>query len=408
MRVFVALEQRFVACHGQLYADSVAHYEFWKRYLDVFDGVTIVARVRPVEQVPDGWLQATGERVDFSPMPYYLGPSEFLRCVAHYNRAARKVAKQSGAFILRVPGVTGDMLWFHLLQLRKPFALEVVGDPYDSLSPLFWKQWWIRPIQFISVRLLKWQCQTATAGIAYVTREALQRRYPLPRLTKSYNIPTGVRVYSISDAQLPLETAPATPRAPHKARQTAHQLIFVGTLGALYKGQEILLKAVSECIRTGFNIELTIIGDGIYREKLEALSCMLGVSEYVRFLGNLSKPEDVFRQLSQAHLFVLPSYTEGLPRAMIEAMAFGLPCIGSTVGGIPELLPVEDLVPPGDAKALSHKICEVLSDPHRMIEMSTRNLAVAQGYRVTVLRERRIEFYRHIKDSTEDSLKHAR
>ena len=86
---------------------------------------------------------------------------------------------------------------------------------------------------------------------------------------------------------------------------------------------------------------------------------------------------------------------------MIEAMARALPCIGSTVGGIPELLPLEDLVPPGDAAALARKIREVVIDPGRMARMSTRNLEKAREYREDALRERRVAFYQNIRNQTE-------
>jgi glycosyltransferase involved in cell wall biosynthesis len=85
---------------------------------------------------------------------------------------------------------------------------------------------------------------------------------------------------------------------------------------------------------------------------------------------------------------------------MIEAMALGLPCIGSAVGGIPELLPLEDMVTPADATALSRKIREVVTDPERMARMSERNLKRAREYREGVLRERRITFYQYLKERT--------
>jgi glycosyltransferase involved in cell wall biosynthesis len=86
---------------------------------------------------------------------------------------------------------------------------------------------------------------------------------------------------------------------------------------------------------------------------------------------------------------------------MIEAMACGLPCIGSAVGGIPELLPAADLVSPGDAQALADKIIEVLNDPERMRAMSARNLEKAKEYRKDILDLRRREFYRHLRNQTE-------
>jgi glycosyltransferase involved in cell wall biosynthesis len=105
-----------------------------------------------------------------------------------------------------------------------------------------------------------------------------------------------------------------------------------------------------------------------------------------------------------ADLFVLPSRTEGLPRAMLEAMARALPCIGSTAGGIPELLPAEDMVPPGDALSLALKIRSVLTDPVRLMSMSSRNLEKAKGYHEGILRERRNAFYNSVLDVTREWL----
>ena len=107
------------------------------------------------------------------------------------------------------------------------------------------------------------------------------------------------------------------------------------------------------------------------------------------------------RILDSADLFVLPSRTEGLPRALVEAMARALPCIGSAVGGIPELLDASDLVPAGDSAALAAKIQEVLRDPLRMEKMSRRNLAGAQEFVDSVLAERRRRFYQHVRDYTQ-------
>jgi glycosyltransferase involved in cell wall biosynthesis len=113
----------------------------------------------------------------------------------------------------------------------------------------------------------------------------------------------------------------------------------------------------------------------------------------------------VHAELDQADLFVLPSRQEGLSRATIEAMARALPCICSTVGGTPELLPPEDMVPCNDVDALAHKIRDVATNPERMAHMSARNLEKAKGYREEVLRKRWIELYRFVQDKTEVWLK---
>jgi glycosyltransferase involved in cell wall biosynthesis len=82
---------------------------------------------------------------------------------------------------------------------------------------------------------------------------------------------------------------------------------------------------------------------------------------------------------------------------MIEAMARGLPCIGSDTAGIPELLPPEDRVPPGDVDALARKIVALLDDPKRMRQASRRNLEVSQDYARRTLAPRREAFYAELR-----------
>jgi glycosyltransferase involved in cell wall biosynthesis len=178
-------------------------------------------------------------------------------------------------------------------------------------------------------------------------------------------------------------------------------VITVGTMAQLYKAQDVLIDAVAACVGAGVDLRLVLVGDGRHRPELEARAAALQLRERVQFAGSLPAGAQVRRVLDDADLFVLPSHQEGLPRAMVEAMARGVPCIGSTVGGIPELLPEEDLVPPGDAVVLAARIRDVLADPARLVRMSARNLEIARGYREELLHEKRIEFYDHLRRETE-------
>src|SRR6202042_2877537 len=99
-----------------------------------------------------------------------------------------------------------------------------------------------------------------------------------------------------------------------------------------------------------------------------------GIEAQVEFVGSVTAGEPVRHELDQADLFILPSRAEGVPRAMLEAMARGLPCIGSSIGGIPELLHKEDLVPADDPAALAKVIATVFADQSRLARMSARNL----------------------------------
>jgi glycosyltransferase involved in cell wall biosynthesis len=157
----------------------------------------------------------------------------------------------------------------------------------------------------------------------------------------------------------------------------------------LYKAQDVLLDAV-----TGLpSVERTLVGDGRCRRALEARAERMGLTASVRFRGALPAGEPVRRALDDADLFVLPSRQEGLPRAMIEAMARGLPCLGSAVGGVGELLPQDCLVAAGDAQSLRAKILTFAADPARMAREAAGNLVRAREYHEDALRRRRRAFY---------------
>ena len=96
--------------------------------------------------------------------------------------------------------------------------------------------------------------------------------------------------------------------------------------------------------------------------------------------------------LEDADLFVMPSRTEGLPRALLEAMAKGLPCVASRVGGIPELLSEEALVAPDDPAALAAAIARFAHTPALMDAEAQRNLAVAHHFDSSVLAPERARF----------------
>jgi glycosyltransferase involved in cell wall biosynthesis len=101
----------------------------------------------------------------------------------------------------------------------------------------------------------------------------------------------------------------------------------------------------------------------------------------------------------------LPSFAEGLPRALVEAMARALPCVGSAVGGVAELLPDKDFVRPGDPEELARKIIEVVQDPERMRRMSDRNLGIARRYVSEELSAKHQVFCCAVRDRTAGWLK---
>lgn len=390
MNVTVTFEQRFdLGVDGSVWTPGQGNYQFLKRYLEVFDSVKVVARTQRVSQISSGWKRADGERVSFVQVPHYLGPWQYLRRVLQIKRLLGTVAQSSEAAILRAPSILAAGLVDTFNDKQHPYALEVVSDPWDVFSPGVIHHPLRAYFRARFSRDLRCQCQGSFAT-AYVTKEALQRRYPSR---------SDAFWASYSDVELGDEAFVLNPRNGYPAGRPA-RLIMVGSLAQLYKAPDVLLAAVGICIGQGVDIRLVLVGDGKYRPYLEGRVTGLGLGERVRFAGELPPGKEVRAELDEADLFILPSRTEGLPRAMIEAMARALPCIGSKVGGIPELLLEEDMVPAGDAVALAQKIMEVIRNPIRLASMSRRNLTYSRQYHESLLRKSRIQFYEYVRAKT--------
>lgn len=394
MRVLVSLEQRYLRTpDGRVWTATSHPYGFWTRYLDVFDQVDVLARVLEVKRAEPKWTQANGAGVNFVAVPHFFGPHEYARRMLKVGRAIAGAVPKAEAVIMRVPSLVGQMLAVELKRTGHPFGLEVVGDPYDvfapgsgilhPLRPFF--RWWFSSN-------MRRQCKDAKA-VTYVTHGALQRRYP-----------SQANMLGISDVELPKSAFRTSYSSVEFKSQQRSILVFVGTLEQLYKAPDVLIKATAQAIARGCNLQLQIVGDGRYKGALQQLAQALGIADRCNFHGQLTCGE-IQDVLDRSHLFVLPSRAEGLPRALIEAMARRLPCIGSPVGGIPELLDSACLVPAGCVDALAAKIEELIADPQKREAAAKRNVREAQKYCEDVLRLKRIEFYRSVRGFTADWLR---
>lgn len=391
MNVLVSLEERFQRTpDGKVWSAGAASYSFWKRYLDGFDEVRILARVNDVAEAPPSWKQADGPGVKISALPYYVGPIAYARKLFAVRAAVRKALSGEDAIILRVASPIARSVQRELAPGR-PFAVEVIGDPYEVFAPGAVNHP-LRPfLRSLMTAQLKRQCEKACA-VAYVTSGALQQRYPSN---------TAAFTTTYSSIELRDDAFAANSRTFAAQPNRAARIVSIGTLEVEYKGFDILIDAAAICIKSGLPLELEIIGDGRCRPELQNRAERSGIEKQVTFAGQIASGAAIRNKLDTADLFALASKTEGLPRAMIEAMARGIPCVGSAVGGIPELLAPEVLFPRGDAAALARKIREVISDPIRMARLSAENLANARNYHDSILSARRRDFFTHVRESTQ-------
>ena len=161
---------------------------------------------------------------------------------------------------------------------------------------------------------------------------------------------------------------------------------MIGSLKSNYKGHETAIKAIKDLK----NVELHFLGSG-NKEKWLELAKKYGIKNKVFFDGVL--PHDrVYDWLDSIDIFLIPSLTEGMPRALIEAMSRGCPCIGTNVGGIPEILSEDVIIKKKDYKALEEKINQLIVNKKLLKERAIRNIKKSKEFEKSVLTEKREKF----------------
>jgi len=170
------------------------------------------------------------------------------------------------------------------------------------------------------------------------------------------------------------------PSSSRSERGEEVRLLYVGAV-ILKKGLKCLVEALAD--HSLKNVRLVVVGNGCYLGELESLCQRLGLSGRTEFKGQLP-PREVAKEMRNADLLCLPSFTEGSPNVIKEAMASGLPVVASRVGGIPEIVRegvTGLLFSPGDVGELRGCIATVAGDPSLRMAMGAegREVVIRSG-----------------------------
>lgn len=180
------------------------------------------------------------------------------------------------------------------------------------------------------------------------------------------------------------------------------RLLCVGRLSVV-KGQLLLLQVTEKLRKQGLEIEVDLVGDGSERSTLEKWIQQKAAQSWVFLRGALSQ-EETFQAYRNADLFVLPSFAEGVPIVLMEAMAMEIPCISSRINGIPEL--IRDgtdgiLTAPSNQEELSQAIVKLLQDSQRRKKLGLAGRKrIMDKYEFSHNCEK---FYLELKSSLEDA-----
>lgn len=382
---------------GEVYVQSVFDYNFYKRYLMSFDKVYAAVRIENVDKVPEGKKKASGEGVEFLELPAYTGPFEYIKKYFTIRKAAKEICKAAPCGIFRLPGASVNLMCSLFARTKKPFAVEIVIDPWENFAPGSMRSI-VRPIVRVSwTEMVKKMCRRAI-GASYVTEKYLQKLYPCTADIK----PDGKHFTSFySSVELPDDSF-AEPK--HFEKKDKWVISHVSNSFTDYgKGHMQLIKALSAVREKGYDVSAWFIGDGPKKQEYTDYAKSLGVSENVSFLGRLPMGSDVRRVIHDSDMFVFPTRAEGLPRVLLEAMSEGLPCLSCPTCGIPEILDSEYLFDYEDTDGFANAIVNFIENPDKMEKASKENIKTAKKYASSILDSRRKKFYDSLKNAAENA-----
>lgn len=180
----------------------------------------------------------------------------------------------------------------------------------------------------------------------------------------------------------PLDTEDASAR--QSAGGSTRSVLKLACTGRMVpaKGHRVLLGALALLQESGVEFSCALIGDGPERLFLQEMAQRLRIANRVQFLGAMAH-EPTLSALSQADVFVLASFAEGLPVALMEAMALGIPCISTTIAAIPELIHDREnglLVPPANTAALYEALSRLAIDRELRLRLGGAARATVEAH----------------------------
>ena len=350
--------------------------ELWKsKYLPYFDEIVVVGRERIVHEDPSHKLvRSDADRVHF-------------KCLPNQNKIKRVFSQRKESKFIEQAIADCDFVicrsWWGCnvcKKMNKKYMMEVVSCAWDSM----WNHSFVGKLVAIPFYLKQRFAIKKAPYSLYVTNEFLQRRYPCDGMT-----------VGVSDVMIKCDDHEQVVRNRLKKISTSNSKLTIGTAAAVnvkYKGQRFVIKALYLLKKMGYDCFKYQLAGGGDNSSLKKLVDKYGLNDDVEFIGSL--PHDkLFEWYDSIDLYIQPSLQEGLPRAVVEAMSRGLPCVCLNTGGMPELVVKEYIckrkgnIP----RSIADKIL-LFMDKSNMEKASRCNIEKSKEFYPEVLECKRNEF----------------
>lgn len=380
-----------IFCHDlPIYIDKEGKYgcttltdTVFQRYLNIVDELVVATRLYHLDCT---LAEAHQERITlphikFLDIPNLNTPQYFLFRVPKAKKMIEEELKTCDVVIIR-GGTIANIGYSLTRKYNKPYLCECGGSAWGQLWYYGWLGKIIAPWSEIQARRIV----KNASFVSYVTEKWLQERYPTNGESAAIS---DVVIESVSDEILKRRIDKIN---AHKSGDPW----VIGTAAGLMtklKGQQFVIEAMSR-LRESINIRYELAGTG-EPDYLLSVAEKFGVADRIVIKGELTH-EEILNWMDSLDAYIQPSMQEGLPRALMEAMSRACPCIGSTAGGIPELLEVDVIFKKGNVSEL----IKILEDFYKSDwkKHGEFNYNRAKDFQVDVLDAKRNAFYERYKD----------
>ena len=383
MNLLFVHDHKFYKDNNIFYSSGGLPENVWDRYLGYFSSIIVIGRELHIKN--QGLVKSSKEKVEFRLIKEYNNPLDDFLNSKIIDKHILGSVKKVDAVIVRLPSILGFRAINLCKKINKPYAIEVVGCGWDS----YWYYGNLKGklMAFISYNRMKKLVKHSKFTI-YVTQLYLQKRY---KTIGYHSYASNVEIDNNIDLVLD----------NHKKNIIDNKKTIFGMLGNIdvyYKGYDIVIKALVSIKNDIPDFVLYIAGNG-NGKNIKRLIKKYNLNNHVKILGPLKSGIEVFDFFDKLDMYLHPSLTEGMPRALIEAMSRGCPALASSTGGIPELLNDEYLHQPGDYKELSKQIKNYSIEKEKLLLMADENFTKAKEYTKLILDSRRSEFLKNFRDS---------
>lgn len=378
---------------GKYWSSGIVDYSVFKRPLDVFDQILVAIRATDVIEKDANYVHlCNGDGVEILPLPDYSGVLGYLKKYFQFNKLVKDYCKRADCAIVRTPNAISFQL-LRVINKNIPYVLEVAGDPWIHMAPGEYPSKFRPLIRRMWTDGLKKYCLKAN-GVAYVTKEALQKAYPCRAIRNGESKQYFTSSYSTVSINGNNKYEPKK-----YEKKDRYKLIHVANAFTTYsKGHKECIEVLARLKKCGLDVSIDFIGEGPLKGEFQDYAKKCGVDDSIKFIGRFNNKEDVWQALREADLFLFPTHSEGLPRVVIESMFVGTPCVSTNVGGIPELLDADCITDVGDVESMYSIVSRMLNNPNEMSEKSRIGIERASDYTEDVLQARRTAFYRKLRN----------